>query len=193
VRDTVAEDTASVKARAKTTYMALLAAQKEEADANNLKRHLREQLEILTAEGEEKKEVAVKADAIAKRMAAMAARADGAWQEVSKAKDKTEVGFKEAQATAKATAESEARAAKARREAEDQAQVASSKLAVADKKVRLLLEVRQSVNLKKYGARGKRRGFFPELNIPPFSKKGYIFDIIQESTRFHIFIGTNKI
>jgi len=145
MRDTVAEDTASVKARAKTTYMALLAAQKEEADANNLKRHLKEQLEIITAEDGEKKEVALKADAIAKRMTEMAAKADGAWQEVDRAKVKTAAGFNEAEATAKATAKSESKAANARREAEDQAQVASSKLAAADKQVRVLLEKHQKL------------------------------------------------
>ena len=137
----MADDLASIKARAKETYLALQQAEKEEADANNLKRHLKEQLEIITAEDQEKKEVALKADAIAKRMAEMAAKADGAWQEVSKAKSKTAAGFAEAKATAKATSKAESRAEKQSREAEDKAQTASAKLAVADKEVRSLLQV----------------------------------------------------
>lgn len=141
VRDKVAEDTASVKALAKQRYLALEVAQKKQADARNLKRHLKEQLEILTDEDEEKKEVALKAEKIAKRMEEMAAKADGAWQEVKQAKEKTAAGYAEAQATAKATADTEAAAQKQSEEAEDKAQAALSKLAVADKEVRELLQV----------------------------------------------------
>jgi hypothetical protein len=141
LRDNVSDDLTSVKARAKETFLALQRAEKEEADANNLKRHLKEQLEIITAEDQEKKEVALKADAIAQRMAEMAAKADGAWQEVSKAKAKTAAGFAEAKATAKATASAESRAEKQNSAAEDKAQAASAKLAVADKQVQSLLQV----------------------------------------------------
>ena len=137
----MADDLASVKARAKETYLALQQAEKEEADANNLKRHLKEQLEIISAEDQEKKEVALKADAIAQRMADMAAKADGAWEEVSKAKAKTAAGFAEAKATAKATRKAESRAEAQSSEAEDKAQTASAKLKVADEQVRSLLQV----------------------------------------------------
>lgn len=85
----------------------------------------------------------MKADAIAKRMAEMAAKADGAWQEVSKAKAKTAAGFAEAQATAKATKSAESRAEKRNTAAEDQAQAGSAKLAAADKQVQSLLQKRQ--------------------------------------------------
>ena len=130
-----------MKAKAKETYLKLEQAEKEEADATNLERHLKEQLEIISDEDEEKREVALKADAIAKRMAEMAAKADGAWHEVQQAKRKTAQGYAEAQATAKATKEADAAAEKLNKKAEDIAQLASTKLAKADREVRNLLQV----------------------------------------------------
>ena len=140
-RDRVAEDTESVKARAKETYLKLEQAEKEQADAVALKRHLQEQLEIISAEDQEKKEVALKAEAIAHRMEEMVAKADGAWHEVQQAKKTAAAGFEEAKTTVKATSAAEAKAQKEEQEAEDSAQLASSKLAMADQEVQRLLKV----------------------------------------------------
>ncbi len=140
-RDRVAEDTESVKARAKETYLKLEQTEKEQADAVALKRHLQEQLEIISAEDQEKKEVALKAEAIAHRMEEMVAKADGAWHEVQQAKKTAAAGFEEAKTTVKATSAAEAKAQKEEQEAEDSAQLASSKLAIADQEVQRLLKV----------------------------------------------------
>ena len=142
-RDKVADATAGLKARAKATYLALQRAEKEEADANNLRRHLKEQLEIVTAEDKEKKEVAEKAEEIAKKMQEMAAKADGAWKEVRAAKRKTAAGFAEAKTDYAQRKEAAKEAQTKRRQAEDKAQLASTRLAAADKDVRVLLQVRR--------------------------------------------------
>ena len=115
----------------------------EEADANNLRRHLKEQLEIVTAEDKEKKEVAKKAEEIAKKMQEMAAKADGAWKEVRAAKRKTAEGFAEAKTDYAQRKEAAKEAQTKRRQAEDKAQLASTRLAAADKDVRVLLQVRR--------------------------------------------------
>merc|ERR1719261_972113 len=137
-RDKVADATAGLKARAKATYLALQRAEKEEADANNLRRHLKEQLEIVTAEDKEKKEVAEKAEEIAKKMQEMAAKADGAWKEVRAGKRKTAAGFAEAKTDYAQRKEAAKEAQTKRRQAEDKAQLASTRLAAADKDVRVL-------------------------------------------------------
>ena len=141
MRDKIADTTGSLKEQAKRTYLALQKAQKEEADANNLKRHLKEQLEIISAEAKEKQEVAMKADAIAKKMEEMAAKADGAYEEVQATEEKTAAGYASAKSDYDARTEAESVAEKLRREAEDKAQAASSKLEEADKQVRELLQV----------------------------------------------------
>jgi len=143
VRDKIADTTGSLKEQAKRTYLALQKAQKEEADANNLKRHLKEQLEIISAEAKEKQEVAMKADAIAKKMEEMAAKADGAYEEVQATEEKTAAGYASAKSDYDARTEAESVAEKLRREAEDKAQAASSKLEEADKHVRELLQKHQ--------------------------------------------------
>lgn len=130
-----------MKARAKETYLKLEQAEKEQADAIALKRHLQEQLEIISAEDQEKKEVALKAEAIARRIEEMVAKADGAWHEVQQAKKTAAAGFEEAKTTVKATSAAEAKAQKEEQEAEDSAQLASSKLAMADQEVQRLLKV----------------------------------------------------
>ncbi len=144
----MAEDTSSVKAIANKRFLALEDAEKKLAESSNLKRHFKEQLSIISDEDEEKKDIALKADSIAKKMAAMAAKADGAWQEVDAVKSKTQEDYDAAKATAATAATEEAKAQKLNQAAEDAAQKAASKLASVDQTVKALLEVCQTLNSK---------------------------------------------
>jgi hypothetical protein len=117
-------------------------ARKETAENDAEERHLKTKLAIVLETESNDSKVAERAEAIAKRMAALAAKAEAQWKHVHDEKEKTQSLFDAVTSKAKLASATEAAAHKKRQEAEAEAQKSSATVAHLDLKITQLLDRR---------------------------------------------------
>jgi hypothetical protein len=117
-------------------------ARKEAAENDAEERHLKTKLAIVLETETNDSKVAERAEAIAKRMAALAAKAEAQWKHVHDEKEKTQSLFDAVTTKAKSVSATEAAAHKKRQEAEAEAQKSSATVAHLDLKITQLLDRR---------------------------------------------------
>jgi hypothetical protein len=117
-------------------------ARKETAENDAEERHLKTKLAIVLETETNDSKVAERAQAIAKRMAVLAAKAEAQWKHVHDEKEKTKALFDAVTAKAKLAGATEASAHKKRQEAEAEAQKSSATVAHLDLEITQLLDRR---------------------------------------------------
>ena len=144
-------------------------ARKEAAENAAEKRHLKTKLAIIAETEANDSKVAERAEAIAKKMAALAAKAENQFKQVHGEKQKISDLYTSVKEKVKLAEANEAEAHKSRKEAEAEAQKASASVAVLDLKITKLLDRRS--RLKDIAAEEDKRASSRLINIRLFKSK----------------------